>query len=148
MVGLMRSGRAWDPWKELDLFRNELNRAFAGERWPSFTGKVDYPPVNVFSGEESVVVEAVVPGFGPEDLDITVKNNMVTIKGNREDEELSDGESWRRHGRFSGHFAKTIELPTDVDPRRVEALLEKGILTLTLHHPEEKKPHKVAIKAG
>lgn len=148
MVGLIRGGRVWDPWRDLADFRNELNRVFAGQRSPLTTERVDFPPVNVYSGEEALIVTATVPGFGPEDLDITVKDNTVTIKGQRDDEQLSEGESWRRHGRFSGQFAKTIELPTDVDPKCVEATLEKGILTLKLHHPEEKKPHKVAIKAG
>ena len=86
--------------------------------------------------------------MAPEDLDVTVQGNTITLRGRRTANPLQDGESYIRRERFSAEFTRTVELPFEVDPQSAEANYEKGVLTLLLLRPEEYKPRKVTFKKG
>lgn len=135
----------WSPFTEMNRLQGELNRMFG--RRPEAARRNRRPAVNVWQGDDRIVLSADLPGFEPDDIDITVTRNAVTLRGGSTDVELQEGQEWHRRERSAEAFERTIELPFEVDPDKTDAGYEKGVLTLELHRPEEHKPKKVQIKA-
>ncbi len=135
----------WSPFTEMNRLQGELNRMFG--RRPEAARRNRRPAVNVWQGDDRIVLSADLPGFEPDDIDITVTRNAVTLRGGSTDVELQEGQEWHRRERSVDAFERTIELPFEVDPDKTDAGYEKGVLTLELHRPEEPKPKKVQIKA-
>jgi len=135
----------WDPWKELDRLQDEVSRAFG-------TGRVgpgwDYPPVNVWSGDEAVVVTAEVPGIDPADLDISVVNDTLTLRGARKAEELNKDERYHRRERGYGDFVRTVQLPFRIDGDHVEAKVNKGVLVVHLPRAAEDRRKRITVAAA
>lgn len=107
-----------------------------------------YPAVNVWQGTDSAAVTAELPGVAPEDLDISVKNNVLTIAGERKPPEAEGDATWLRRERAYGRFSRIVQLPFRVDRDRVEARFENGVLQIELHRPEEDKPRRIDIRAA
>jgi len=134
-------------WGELDRLQRQMNRLFepfAGGQ--SNTG--NFPAVNLWSGEDKALLTAELPGIDPDKLEVTVKDNTVTIRGIREREELKEGESYLRQECGAGTFVRSIALPFKVDDARISAEYQKGILQLTLPRAEADKPKKITVNAG
>lgn len=140
--------RHWDPFREIDQLQREMNRLFANRLPANGFRRAEYPPVNLWHNAEGLVLTAELAGLDPEKLDVTVTSNTVTLRGTPEVQELGEGESWYRRERPVKPFARTVELPFEVNPQRAEATYEKGVLTLRLPRPEEQKPRKVTVKVG
>ena len=107
-----------------------------------------YPAVNVWQGPDSAAVTAELPGTAPEDIEISIKNNVLTISGERKPPESSEDATWLRRERPYGRFSRVVQLPFRVDRDRVEARFENGVLQIELHRPEEDKPRRIDIKAA
>lgn len=135
----------WSPWTEMNRLQGELNRMFGGRR--EAARRTQSPAVNVWEGDGRLVLTAELPGIEPDDIDVTVTRESVSLRGGSADVELNEGEAWHRRERGSEAFDRTIELPFEVDPDKTEASYEKGLLTLEMHQPEEHKPKKVSIKS-
>jgi len=101
-------------------------------------------PVDIRVSEDEYLVEAFLPGVSPEDLDIQIESNVVTIKGELKNEANEDDRFLLRE-RPAGMFQRSIELPDDVDADNVEAELKNGVLTLRLPKSELAKPRKIKI---
>jgi len=106
-----------------------------------------YPPVNVWIGEDGVLVRAELTGVDPNAIEITTKGDLLYIKGSREPEPLEEGCRYHRQERGFGHFSRGLQLPFIVYSDKVEASYEKGILQIHLPQAEEDKPRKIAIKS-
>ena len=106
----------------------------------------DFPPVNLWLGENSVVVTAELPGIGADDVDISVQGDMLTLRGERKPES-ADGASWHRRERVYGRFSRSIQLPFRVDHDKVKARFDNGVLEIELTRPEADKPRKISVKA-
>jgi HSP20 family protein len=134
-------------WSEMDRLQREMNRLFqpfaAGRR-----GAGNFPAVNIWTGEDNALLTAEIPGVDPDKLEVTVKDNTVTIRGSREAEELKEDESYLRQERGAGTFVRSFALPFQVDGGNVSAQYQKGILQLTLPRAEEDKPKKISVNAG
>ena len=142
---VFRSGtRTWDPFGDLNRIQDEMNR-LEGTRRP---GATEYPSLNVWNSEDDVVVQAEVPGFAPEDIDVSVVQNTLTLRGSRKAEELKEGETYHRRERWTGKFVRSLELPFEVDNGTVEAEYKNGILSVKLPRAEEHKPKKITVKAS
>jgi len=140
----MRSGTTWNPWLDLDNVRREVSALLnAGPRWGS--DAAEGPSFNVFAGEQGVALTAELPGFDPAAFDVTVKNDTVTVRGKRIEDAI---ENVRFHVRERSNveFEKSFRLPFPVDADKTEAAYEKGVLTVTLHRPEEQKPRKIGVR--
>ena len=104
------AARAWDPFRQLNRLHDEMDRLF-GTSYPRST---EYPPLNVWSNEDETIVEAELPGYKPDDIDISVVQNTLTLRGSRTPDELKDGESYHRRERWTGTFVRTLELPLQI----------------------------------
>jgi HSP20 family protein len=141
--------RGYDPWgypfSTLKRLQDEVNRAF-GEFRPGETG--ESPPMNLWRDADGVIVTAEVPGVRLADMEITVHQNTLTLKGKREPEAADPGVTFHRQERQYGTFARTISLPFNVDADRVQAGASNGVLTIRLPRPETEKPKRIHIRAG
>lgn len=131
-----------EPLAALRRIQDEINRAFGEQRLP---GATEFPPINVWRGQDSVIVTAEVPGVRLDDMDLTVHQNTLTIKGRRVADASEPDVSFHRRERSYGAFARTIALPFNVEPDQVRASCENGILSVTLPRPETEKPKKIKI---
>jgi HSP20 family protein len=121
-----------------------INRAFdsrIGHR------TAEYPPLNVAANENEVLVTAELPGVDPKDIDITVQGGSFTLKGRRKAEERKENERYHRQERSSGSFARTLELPYNLDAEKVQASLKNGVLRVVLPRAEDDKPRKVRVES-
>ncbi len=142
MVTSMFYGR--DPFRDMRRLQDEVNRLFQSAAAPRSGG---FPAINVHAHQDGVVITAELPGVKRDDLEITVHRDTVTLRGERRDQP-QDGGAYHRRERSRGPFARTFGLPFRVDPEKVEATLADGVLTLTLHRPEQDKPKRIRVTAG
>lgn len=138
-------GKSADPFRELQRLQQEMNRLFHDT--PNRADS-EFPAVNVWTGSEDYMVTAEIPGLDAEDLDITVLGDTVTLRGSRKAPALGQGEVFHRRERGHGQFVRSLKLPKNVDPAKVEARYAKGILNLRLPRAEEEKPRKITLKTA
>ncbi|MCC6683063.1 MAG: Hsp20/alpha crystallin family protein [Phycisphaeraceae bacterium] len=102
-------------------------------------------PVDVRETDDHIVVEAELPGFSKDDIDITLEKNTLSIQATRKTETKPEGQEHLTERRFN-RVARSFTLPVPVDENKVDAKLADGVLTLTLNKREEIKPRKIAVK--
>jgi HSP20 family protein len=103
------------------------------------------PRVDLLDRPQEVMLKVDVPGLDKEDLDITVTSNVVTIRGERRNEEASDDECYYCKESYDGSFERQIQLPENVQSEKASAALDKGVLTLTIPKTEPKSSVKIAV---
>ena len=130
------------PFRDLRRLQDEMDRLTRSATTPQ-----GFPALNVYAHQDGIVITAELPGVREDDLDITVHRDTVTLRGQRQDQP-EGAQGYHRRERRSGAFGRTFSLPFNVDPERVEATLRDGILTLTLHRPEQDKPKRIRVSAG
>ncbi|MCD4655605.1 Hsp20/alpha crystallin family protein, partial [bacterium] len=108
-----------------------------------------YPLINVFDDQDNVYVECLAPGLDPKELQVTVENNLLTLRGtkNNKPNELSP-ESYHRSERAAGKFARTVEINTEIDSDKVKAEYKHGLLLVSLGKAEKSKPRRIQIFTG
>lgn len=128
----------------LDL-QHSMDRAQTQSWWGSSTaGRGAFPPVNVFSAEDSIVVVAELPGVKQEDVQVQVQKDQVRIFG-RKNINYGESASLHRRERREGAFDRTLSVPFEVDVDKVEAQRQQGLLAIRLPRSEADKPRAVAI---
>jgi HSP20 family protein len=133
-------------WDDMERLRRQLDRVVDGPN-PRTMAAPSYPALNVWTNEDGALVTAELPGLEPKDLDINVVGKNLTISGSLTAEVETDELHYHRQERGTGKFVRTIELPYSVDPVKVEARMEKGVLMVSLPRAEEEKPKKIMIKS-
>jgi HSP20 family protein len=135
----------WDPFREMTQVQNQVNRLM-DQVW---SGRQEswLPAVDVFDTQEAVVLKAELAGMDPDDIQIEVEDNVLTIKGERKFEEQVDDERYYRVERRFGSFQRSLALPQGVKADEIAAAYEDGILTLTVPKAEEQKPKRIEVKA-
>ena len=142
-------------WQALGCLNTDFNRLqteftrileqLAGGDCAKQFSRHDYPPLNIWEEENALYVEAELPGYSLEDLEIYVQgNNELTLKGRRTQPDLEGGK-WHRQERGFGEFDRTVELPEDVDADNVSASFKQGVLRVTLPKKEDDKPRRVQV---
>jgi HSP20 family protein len=136
---------SFDPFAELRRMQNEMNRLFSG-----FSGVSarDFPPVNIWLGDNSVVVTAELPGVTHDDIALNLQEDVLTLEGRRESRLQQDNASWQRRERAYGAFQRTIQLPFRVDAEKVQARFNDGILEIELERLAADRPKKIQIRAA
>ncbi len=138
-----------NSWNELARLQREMNRLF--DNVPSHTNVYRaprYPAMNVWTNQDGAVLTAELPGCDPDNLDISVVNETLTLSGQRAPEDVPEEATYHRRERSCGSFSRTFQLPFQVDAAQVEAVFENGVLEVTLPRAEADKPRKIAIQAG
>lgn len=107
-----------------------------------------FPAINLYSGDEGVILTAEIPGVEMEELDITVLGETLTLSGTRNMGEDEEGITYHRRERSQGNFTRTVELPFRVDSDNVEAKFSNGVLHVMLPRTEEEKPRKISVKTA
>jgi HSP20 family protein len=135
------------PWREMDRLQREMNRLFSDVSGRNRVAP-SFPAMNVWTNQEGAVVTAELPGVNPDDIDIAVVGDTLTLNGARQPEELQEGERYHRQERGFGKFTRTFQLPFQVEADKVEANFEKGILYISLPRAEADKPRKISVKSA
>ncbi|HZD58977.1 MAG TPA: Hsp20/alpha crystallin family protein [Anaerolineae bacterium] len=141
--------RRWDPWRELMRMQEELGktfeRVFGPERMPEAFWT---PDVDIYEKENNIIVRMDLPEVKPEDVDISIVDNTLRIKGERKHIEEVKEENYYRTERRFGSFERTIELPVAVKTEEIKATYKEGVLQITLPKAEEKKAKEIRITAA
>jgi len=136
----------WNPFWELDRMQAEVERLFdrtLGRQNDSYAP--GFPAVNVWSGEDEVLVTAELPGVAADQIDISVVDDTVTLAGSRPAEDAPDGASFRQRERGHGRFSRSFRLPFRIDASAVDARYANGVLEVTLRKAAEDRPRKVPV---
>ncbi|NPA39745.1 MAG: Hsp20/alpha crystallin family protein [Thermodesulfobacteria bacterium] len=132
----------WRPIQELKkemdrIWQEFFGKGFAPEKWEGIEW---VPAVDVSETDDAVIVKVDVPGVKPEDMEISLVDNVLVIKGEKKREEEEKKENFYRMERFYGSFMRSIQLPCEVEVDKIEANYKDGVLKIILpKKPEEKK---------
>lgn len=141
----------WDPFSEMTELRRAFDRMFDDVRPVRFVAgpqaQESYFPVDLFETDGDVVLKASLPGVKPEDIDISVTGDHLTLKAESKEESEEKGQNWYRRERRSGTFVRQFQLPTEVDSAKAAANFEDGVLRLTLPKAETVKPKTIKVEA-
>lgn len=135
-----------DPFVAMRRLQDEFDRAFA----PYFAerGSASFPAVNMWQGENSVAVTAELPGVETDDIEISVKDDTLTLTGERKMPEVGDKAVWHMRERPFGRFVRTVQLPFRVDADKVEARFTNGVLQIEMKRPDEDRPRRIPVKTS
>lgn len=143
----------WDPYRQMRSFRSAMDRLFeeSGRRMRREGEEMEtglYIPMDVYESGDHLVISAVAPGVKPEDLNLSVSGNTLTIRGEIKHEEQAEGENVYFQERVYGPFSRTITLSSEYDLDNVEATCHDGIILITVPKSEQAKPKQIKVKAG
>ena len=143
----------WQPTSDVVTLRDAMDRLFddaftrpfsllrnGGSSWSSL-------PIDMYQTNDDVVVKAVVPGFRPDQVQISVTGDVLTIRGEVKQEEENKERAWHIREHQFGSFERAVSLPVSVISDKATAEFENGVLTITLPKAEEVKPKAITIKA-
>jgi HSP20 family protein len=139
----------WDPFRDLMGIQSELNRLFgrtyAGD--PGVAGAW-VPPLDIYESQERFVVTLELPGIDPADVEVSVDDSVLTVKGERKLSSETSEENFHRIERRYGQFVRSLSLPSTADAEHIEASFDKGVLTIQVPKVEQAKPKKITVKAA
>ena len=140
----------YDPIREIDSLQGEMNRlfdGFFGTRTGGNGGSLRrwIPSMDLIEAGDELVLRADLPGVAEDDVSIEIKDNVLTVAGERKSEHEEKGESFYRAERAFGSFSRSLTLPDGIDPDAVKAKFRDGVLEVRIPKPAERKPHRVAI---
>jgi HSP20 family protein len=133
----------FDPFAELRRMQGEMNRMFSGVA----PAARDFPPVNIWLGDNSVVVTSELPGVTRDDVALKLQEDLLTLEGARRPTQEQDV-NWQRRERAYGTFSRAVQLPFRVDADKVGARFNNGILEIELERQEADRPKKIEIRAA
>ena len=146
MTFLTRTQR-WNPFEELATLRNEFNRLTPGlerENDEMLTGRWA-PATDIFETPEALIMRTELPGLTDKDVNVEIENGVITIRGERKAEEETRDKGFLRVERSYGKFVRTFTLPNNVDPDKVGATFENGLLEVTIPRKAEAKPKAIRL---
>ena len=141
----------WDPFQDMLTLREAMQQlledSFVAPTTSQRGGQTFAPAMDVSETKDSFVVEAALPGIKPEDMDITLENNVLTIRGEMKQESTSKERNFHRIERRFGTFQRSISLPSTVKSDAINASMEHGVLRLEIPKAEAVKPRKIAVNS-
>ena len=141
---------AWNPFRDLARVEREMEGMFGRPpRWPWGAGERGWAPaVDLIDGKDEIVLRADLPGLDEKDIEVTVQDGTLTIRGQRKEEKEEKKEDYYYNERAYGAFTRTLALPAGVDRDRVKATFTKGVLEVHLPKAKEAKGTKIEVKAA
>lgn len=139
----------YDPFRDLRSLQDEMNRLFSAS-FPRVSNQEEMstgwsPSVDIYEGENQIVLEAELPGMKREDFELSIENNIVTLKGERRFEKKDEGDNYHRVERAYGTFTRSFNLPRTVSTEEIKAEFKNGVLTVTVPKKEEAKARRIEI---
>jgi HSP20 family protein len=141
----------WNPTRDMMRLRSEFDRLFdetfdlPAWRWSQPAAQL---AIDVAEDDDAYIVKASIPGIDADDLDVSINNNVLSIKGEIKEEKDVDEEKYHLRERRWGSFARSVTLPSSVDVDGVEATYEDGVLTLNVPKTEASMTKRIPIKGG
>jgi len=137
-----------DPFERLLSLQRDLERAL-GAPMLGFEGtRSVFPPLNIFRDGDDIVIRAEVPGFAPDQIEISVEPRTLVVKGERPAEQQSKAGSYHRRERQHGSFARSVALPKDLDTEKATAECRNGLLSIRIPRAEAAKPKQIPIQSA
>ena len=142
----------YEPWGLFDQFNNEINRLFSS-RYPSRAGDAavtasDWvPAVDIKEEAGQYVIHADIPGVDPNDIEVTMENGILSVKGERQRETKEEREGYKRVERSKGSFFRSFSLPDSVDGENVSASGKNGVLEIIIPKVERKQSRKINVNS-
>src|SRR5579872_6691791 len=141
----------WDPFREVASLQNRVNslfRDFNAETGDPVSTASFVPPVDVYEDDKKVTLKLEVPGIEEKDLDVSVENHTLTVKGERKFEKEEKEQNFHRIERRYGSFYRAFTLPSTVDTEGVAATYNAGVLKLELKKKAEAQPKQIKVNVG
>jgi HSP20 family protein len=140
----------WDPFREVASLQNRMNALFRdlNEGESPLTTASFVPAVDIYEDEKKVALKLEVPGVEEKDLDVSVENNTLTVKGERKFEKEEKEENFHRIERRYGSFFRSFTLPSTVDTEHIAASYNAGVLKLELQKKPEAQPKQIKVNVG
>ena len=148
---MARSVVRWEPFRDLVSLRDAMDRLFEESfvqplGRPQAVADGSFLPVDVYETGDALIVAAPVPGVKPEDVEISISGDTLTIRGETKSEEKVQQENYIRQERRYGSFCRAVALPDGLDRDKAEAAFEDGVLRVTFPKSEEVKPKSIKVK--
>jgi HSP20 family protein len=142
----------WDPLRDLLSIQDRMNRLFEqtlsrSRAEEGITASTWSPAVDIYETPETIIMKADLPGLSREDIEIQIRDNTLTLRGERRFAKDVQQENYLRIERAYGAFQRNFTLPATVQQEKIRAIFRDGVLELTLPKAEEAKPKKIAIEA-
>jgi len=140
----------WKPFGDFMSMPRRINRLFGDTFFKDFDKETDtlaqwYPSTDIYETKDDYVFKLEVPGLKKEDINIEFNENTLSIKGERKGEREVKKEDYHRIESCSGTFSRSFSLPNNIDPKKISANMENGVLELRVAKAEEKKPKAITI---
>lgn len=150
----MKTLTRYEPLREMTTLNRAMDRMF--DRFmdeslfdmPTLWQRSDSNTLalDLMEQDEQYIVKASVPGVKPEDIEITVDDGLLTVKGEIKENKETDEDNYHLRERYTGSFMRRISLPNNIDADKIEATNENGVLTLVLPKAESVKPKRIQVK--
>jgi HSP20 family protein len=141
----------WNPWRERSALDNTFNRFFGDTFFPTHwlddeSGIASWKPVvDIYDNDKNIVIKAELPGVDKKDIEVDLKDRVLTLKGERSYENEVKEDNYHRKERVYGKFHRSFTLPADYDPEKIKADFKDGVLKIEIPKPEEEKPKKIVV---
>lgn len=140
----------YDPFRDLRTLQEEVNRLFSTNLTRAFgdegIGRGAWSPsVDIYENKDQIVLEAELPGMKQEDFDLSIENNVITLRGERRFEKTEESDNYHRVERSYGAFTRSFTLPQTVSGEGAVAEYSNGVLRVTLPKREEAKPRRIEV---
>jgi HSP20 family protein len=141
----------WDPIRELDSLQGDMNRMF-DRFFEGRTGSGEQqrwiPAMDLVETDDHLVLRADLPGMSEDDVDIEIKDGVLTVSGERKAEHEERREGYHRVERSFGRFSRSLTLPQGTETDKIEASFDNGVLEVRIPKPAESKPTRVQVSKG
>jgi HSP20 family protein len=139
----------WDPIRELDSLQGDMNRLFDRffeGRAPNGGGSRRWiPAMDLVETDDALILRGDLPGMSEDDVEIEIKDNVLTVSGERTSEHEQKGEGYHRVERAFGSFSRSLSLPQGVEADKIAANFDNGVLEVRIPKPAEAQPTRVQI---
>jgi HSP20 family protein len=140
----------YDPFRDLRTLQEEVNRLFSTNMSRTFDdegiGRGAWAPsVDIYENKDHIVLEAELPGMKQEDFDLSIENNVLTLRGERKFEKTDENDNYHRVERSYGAFTRSFTLPQTVSAEGATAEYNNGVLRVTLPKREETKARRIQV---
>ena len=143
----MPTWRVRSPFEELERMRRQMDRLFEELSTPLSRERAGvFPLINLTEDKENYYLRAELPGIKAEELDIQAAANTISISGERKIPEEQGNVKYHRREREAGKFSRIISLPGEIDPDKVSAKMENGVLTVVIPKAETAKPRQITVQ--